>query len=60
MFVPIEPRLPKAQDKTMLGVRHDINIICKMSSPMVKGILWGLPLSPSQKSWDPRTKNILL
>ncbi len=46
----IDPRLPKAQDKTMQGVRHDINIICKMSSPMSKGILLGLPSSPNQYS----------
>jgi hypothetical protein len=31
------------------------------SRPLFKGILWGLPRSPSQYSlsWDPKTKNIL-
>jgi hypothetical protein len=40
--------------KTMQGVEHDINKICKMSRPMSKGILGGLPLGPSQYSlsWD--------
>ncbi len=35
-FVPIDPKLPKAQDKTMQGVGHDINNIQKMSRPMSK------------------------
>jgi hypothetical protein len=39
ILVPIDPKLPKAQDKTMQGVGHDINIICKMSSPMSMGNL---------------------
>ncbi len=39
IFVPIDPKLPKAQDKTMQGVSHDINVVCKMSSPMSKGTL---------------------
>ncbi len=41
-------RLPRAKDKTMQGVEHDINKICKMSRPMSKGVLGGLPLGPSQ------------
>jgi hypothetical protein len=62
ILVPIGPRLPRAQDKTMQGVGHDISKICKMSTPMSKGILLGLPPGPSQYSlsWDPNTENILL
>jgi hypothetical protein len=44
--------------KTMQGVEHDINKICKMS----RRILGGLPLGPSQYSlfWDLRTEIIWL
>ncbi len=59
---PLAPGYQGVQDKTMQGVRHDINKICKMSTPMSKGVLWSSPPGPSQYSvsWDRRTKNILL
>jgi len=39
ILVPIDARLPRAEDKTMQDVEHNtINKICKMSRPMSKGI----------------------
>jgi uncharacterized membrane protein len=57
ILVPINPKIPRAQDKTMQGVGHNINKICKMSRPISKGVLWGLTkdktsLPPSREEWS--------
>jgi hypothetical protein len=46
ILIIIDLRLPRAQDKTMQGIGHDINKVCKMSKVIVQGNLMGFAPKP--------------
>ncbi len=41
ILIVIDPRLLRAQNKTMRGVEHDISEVCKMSKALIEGNLMG-------------------
>ncbi len=61
IFVLLYSKLPRAQDKIMQSVEHDINKICKMFKATIQGNLMGF--APRPKSifhvLGLKTKNIL-